>query len=163
MLLLLFIPPQEIATISEVGRDIQAYPEMFISNQAAHRFAGYLAAQKERMLGLRSQRTNRPELVDVHGFDTKFAYHAVRLGLQGVELMSTGRVALPMPEPDRTWLTDLRKGKHTKEEALERTDDLHDRLQQLASVSAWPDRVDMKAVDEWLVNTHHGWWRGEFR
>ncbi|NIL86491.1 hypothetical protein RhoFasGS6_03895 [Rhodococcus fascians] len=163
VLLLLFIPPQEIVTISDVGRDIQAHPERFISNQAAHRFAGYLTAQKERMLGQRSQRTNRPELVDVHGFDTKFAYHAVRLGLQGVELMTTGRITLPVPEPDRTWLTELRKGQHTKEEALERMDDLRARLQQLASVSAWPDRVDMKAVDEWLVNTYHGWWRGEFR
>lgn len=44
--------------------------------------------------------TNRPELVAEHGYDTKFAMHALRLGAQGVELLTTGRITLPVPVPD---------------------------------------------------------------
>jgi hypothetical protein len=39
----------------------------------------------------------RPELVEKHGYDTKFAAHMVRLGYQGVELLETGRFTLPLP------------------------------------------------------------------
>jgi uncharacterized protein len=34
--------------------------------------------------------TSRPELIAVHGYDTKYAMHALRLGLQGIELLTTG-------------------------------------------------------------------------
>jgi hypothetical protein len=35
--------------------------------------------------------------VAVHGYDTKYAMHVLRLGLQGVELLTTGRFTLPVP------------------------------------------------------------------
>jgi hypothetical protein len=49
------------------------------------------------MTGQPGAHTNRPELVAVHGYDTKYAMHALRLGLQGIELLSTGRITLPVP------------------------------------------------------------------
>jgi hypothetical protein len=53
------------------------------------------------MTGQAAAYTNRPELVAVHGYDTKYAMHALRLGLQGVELLSSGKITFPVPEPDR--------------------------------------------------------------
>lgn len=41
-------------------------------------------------------RVTRTELIKRHGYDTKFAMHAVRLGFQGVEYLKTGRLTLPM-------------------------------------------------------------------
>jgi hypothetical protein len=41
-------------------------------------------------------RVTRTELIKRHGYDTKFAMHAVRLGYQGVEYLKTGRLTLPM-------------------------------------------------------------------
>ncbi|WP_280470988.1 DNA polymerase beta superfamily protein [Nocardia cyriacigeorgica] len=158
ILLLMFIPPQELVTINDVGRDIQDHPERFLSRDVAKRFGGYLVAQKRRMLGHRSQRTNRPELVAVHGFDTKFAYHMVRLGLQGVELLTTGRITLPIPEPDRTWLRELRHGQHTKQEALDRADDLLAQLDRLSETADLPARPDRAAIDRWLTTTYRNWW-----
>ena len=49
------------------------------------------------MTGQAGAHTNRPELVAVHGYDTKYAMHALRLGLQGIELLTTGRITLPVP------------------------------------------------------------------
>ena len=60
------------------------------------------------MTGEPGAHTNRPELVAVHGYDTKYAMHALRLGLQGVELLTTGRITLPVP--DRTAATCVRSG-----------------------------------------------------
>ncbi len=43
---------------------------------------GYLQSQRDAMTGAVGAHTNRPELVAVHGYDTKFAMHALRLGVQ---------------------------------------------------------------------------------
>lgn len=159
VLLLMFIPPHELVHNTPVGEDLQAHPERFLSREAAMRFAGYMKSQREQMLGLRGKRhTNRPELVDVYGFDTKFAYHMVRLGIQGVELLTTGRITLPMPPTERAWLTELREGKHTKEEALQRAADLEQQLLHLGDHADLPKRAPRTQIDRWLVETYQQWW-----
>lgn len=160
VLLLLFAPAHEIVEIAWPGTELQAHPELFLSKDCGRRFIGYLDAQRDRMLGLRSPRTNRPELVDVCGFDTKFAYHAVRLGIQGVELMTTGRITLPVPEPSRSWLLDLRLGKFDEKAALERIAALRDELSHLTATAALPDTCDYGPLNRWLVDTHQRWWSG---
>jgi hypothetical protein len=82
----------------------QTAPHRFVSRLAAARFLGYLRAHKAAMTGSAGTHANRPELVAVHRYDTKYAMHALRLGLQGVELATTGRITLPVPEPDRDWV-----------------------------------------------------------
>lgn len=101
--------------------------------------------------------TRRNGHVAMHG-NTKFAYHMVRLGLQGVELLTTGRITLPIPEPDRTWLQELRRGEHTKEEALDRAADLLDQLNQLAESADLPAQPDRTEIDRWLTDTYVSWW-----
>lgn len=159
VLLLLFLPEHELVSTSWVGEDLQAQPERYISRQAGRRFIGYLDSQRDQMLGKRGRRhTNRPELVDVYGFDTKFAYHAVRLGIQGVELLTHGRITLPIPEPDRTWLRELRRGEHTQVEALDRMADLRAQLVTLSDSSTWPKQPEHLAIDRWLTETYQQWW-----
>jgi hypothetical protein len=65
--------------------------------------------------------------------------HLVRLGVQGVELLETGRVSLPVAEPWLSWLRDLRQGKKAREEALEAAESLERRLDELvrAYLRAW--------------------------
>lgn len=162
ILLLMFLPDQEIVTRNHVGDDILAHPERFLSRQAGYRFMGYLDSQRSRLLGEKSQRTNRPELVNVYGFDTKFAYHAVRLGIQGVELLTSGRITLPMPEPERTWLTELRMGLHPLDEALDRMSALRAELERLTTeTSPLPDEPDRDQIDRWLIDTYRQWWAME--
>lgn len=115
ILLPLFAPPEHLVAITPPGDELRERSRMIVSRRAGHRFLGYLRAQRERLLGLRGSRhTNRPELVEVYGFDTKFAMHMVRLGVQGVELLETGRISLPLREPWLSWLRDLRQGGHGK-------------------------------------------------
>lgn len=95
VLLPLFVPDSEIVTLTELGKDLRSRADMVVSRQAGHRFRGYLEAQRARLLGVGGGRhTNRPELIEAHGFDTKFAAHMVRLGIQ-----CPG--SLPRPAPHR--------------------------------------------------------------
>lgn len=160
VLLMLFIPEQEIVEIGWPGRELQANTDLFLSCDAGNRFIGYLDAQRDRMLGLRSQRTNRPELVDVYGFDTKFAYHAVRLGLQGVELLSTGRITLPIPEPSRSWLYDIRIGEVAQHEVLAAVEFLREQLVKLTATANLPEKPDPDRLNNWLIDVHMRWWDG---
>ena len=99
VLLLLFVPDQEVVFRNEVGAELVDNAHRFVSRLAADRFLGYLQGQKAAMLGEKGAHTNRPELVALHGYDSKYAMHALRLGYQGVELLTTGRITLPVPEP----------------------------------------------------------------
>ncbi|SIO90230.1 DNA polymerase beta superfamily protein [Nocardiopsis sp. JB363] len=159
VLLPLFVPESEIVTITDIGHDLRANAHRFLSRKAGERFLGYLRAQRERMDGVRGgKHTNRPELVERHGFDTKYAYHMVRLGVQGVELLSTGRITLPMPEPDRSWLLALRRGEYTRAQALDRTGALEERLADLCRASPLPESPDIEWADQWLSDTYRRHW-----
>ena len=68
---------------------------MFLSRRAGARLRGYLESQRRGLLGLRSGGTRNQGRRDIrarYGFDSEFAAHMVRLGIQGVELLSTGTV-----------------------------------------------------------------------
>ena len=130
ILLPLFVPDEEIITVTEAGRELRAMAPSIISRQAGRRFAGYLEAQRRSLLSHegKGRDVTRPELIEAYGFDTKYCGHMVRLGLQGVELLETGRISLPVPEPHRTWIRELRLGQHTMSEALELAEDLERRI-----------------------------------
>ncbi|MFC4531034.1 DNA polymerase beta superfamily protein [Sphaerisporangium dianthi] len=159
VLLPLFVPPEEIVTITPLGEDLRGHADMILSRRAGDRFLGYLRAQRDRMVEHPDgKRTNRPELIAKYGFDVKYAGHMVRLGVQGVELLETGRITLPMPEPWRAWIVDLRQGAHTRDEALAVAADLEDRLERLIPTCDLPDEPDMGRVNQWLVSAYQSTW-----
>jgi len=74
-------------------------------------FLGYLVAQKLKMKGERAHIPSvGPELVEKYGYDTKFAMHALRLGYEGIEMMTSGRLTLPVAEPNLSTLRAVRSG-----------------------------------------------------
>jgi hypothetical protein len=87
VLLVLFVPENDVVYRNQAGAELVDNAHRFVSRLAVDRFLGYLEAQKAAMTGEVGAHTNRPELVAVHGYDTKYAMHALRLGLQGVELL----------------------------------------------------------------------------
>ncbi|MCE7007956.1 nucleotidyltransferase domain-containing protein [Kibdelosporangium philippinense] len=159
VLLPLFVPEDEIVEITDLGRELRAKPEIVLSRQAGMRFIGYLRSQRAGMLGNR-RHTNRPELIEKYGFDAKYAMHMVRLGVQGVELLETGKITLPIPEPWLTWLRDLRQGKHTKDEALAAADELEAKLEKLITSSPLPERPDRDLANAWLQQAYQRVWAG---
>jgi hypothetical protein len=156
VLILLFAAP--IAALPE-GRALQAMAPAIVSRQAGPRFLGYLHAQKARLLGERGQKNvRRPELEARYGFDTKYAMHMLRLGHQGVELLSTGRLTLPMAEPTRSYLKGVRVGKVGLPQVLDECAALEARLETLMTTSPLPEQPDRRAVEAWLLDTYWDTW-----
>lgn len=155
----LFVPDDAVLINTAIGRGLRAQPGLFLSRQTANRFLGYMTSQREGMLGLRGGRhTNRPELIALHGFDTKYAYHMIRLGLQGVELLQNGKITLPIPQPWLAILKDLRAGNRDKAWAVQTALELEAQLVALRGSADLPERPDRTAVNRWLIDVYQGAW-----
>lgn len=158
VLIPLFVPDGEVVSATGLGRELRQQPDMIVSRLAAPKFMGYLQSQRARLLGLKSQRTNRPELVEKYGYDVKFAAHMVRLGVQGVELLDTGRITLPIPEPWLTYLRDIRLGNVTKDDVLATASEMESLLGGLVEKSPLPAEPDRARANAWLVKAYQTQW-----
>lgn len=159
ILLLLFVPDELVLVETELGRRLRRLRSSLLSRRAGRGYLGYLHGQKERLLGSRGQRNvNRPELVAAHGYDTKYAMHAVRLGHQGVELLRTGGLTLPMPEPDRSRVMAIRTGERSFEEAIAEIERVERELAAALAESPLPNEPDRTAVDTYLVDAYRTAW-----
>jgi predicted nucleotidyltransferase len=159
ILLLLFVPEELTLTETELGRELRELRPALLSRQAGRGYLGYLRGQKERLLGTRGQkRVNRPELVQAHGFDTKYAMHAARLGYQGIELLETGRLTLPMPEPARSRVMAIRSGERAFEEAIAEIEEVEALLAEALERTELPPDPDRTAVNRFLVEAYRRAW-----
>jgi len=158
VLLPLFVPDDEVVFVSEAGAELRDNAARFVSRLAANRFLGYLKAQRAAITGEKSAHTNRPELVAAHGYDVKFAMHALRLGIQGEELLRTGRITLPVPGPSRAYLRAVRRGEVPLAEVLAAIDGYETSLARLHDSATVPAQPDRAWVDTWLHRSHLNYW-----
>ena len=143
------------------GADLRANKDMFITRSAGRKFLGYLHGQRQRYLDPSrqdSKHASRPELIEQFGWDTKTGYHAMRLAIQGRELMRTGRINLPMLEPHREYLLAIRNGEYSKETVTTELDAYVFLLEQSIINSDWPDKPDTERINNWLTTTYLKWW-----
>lgn len=136
------------------------WPEMQIrlrgivlSDRCRDAFLGYMKGQRIKLERDRGQRT---ELKEQFGYDTKFAAHMIRLGIQGVEVLTTGQMSLPMASGSRQLCRDIRQGRYTEPEVLEMANELEEKLKTVPSVL--PPTVDRVKVNNFLVDTYTEWW-----
>ncbi len=123
------------------------------SKRAAGAYLGYMEQQLRRWRGERGQKNvSRPELVSAHGFDTKYAAHAVRLAIQGIEYLTTGSITLPMAEPEAERIRTLRAGGMSETTALEWAEFLHGKLEATARASTLAEEPDRDAIGRFLVD-----------
>src|SRR4051794_1707297 len=159
ILLLLFVPAELVVVETELGRELRELRPALLSAHAGRGYLGYLRGQKERLLGTRGQRrVNRPELVEAHGYDTKYAMHAARLGYQGLELLTNGRLTLPMPEPERSRVMAIRTGARSFDEAIVEIERVEARLAAAVEGTSLPREPDRVAVDRFLVDAYRCSW-----
>ena len=159
ILLLLFTPDDQLVHCDRFGSELRALAPSIISRRVQGPYLGYLQAQKQRLTGERGQKNiHRPELEEMYGFDTKYAMHMLRLGFQGVELLTTGRLSLPMREPERSFLLDVRRGKISQQECLTRAGELEQELSDLATASPLPEEPEEARVEEWVLDAYRKRW-----
>lgn len=160
ILLALFVPDEHVREITPEGEALRALAPAVVSKAAYMPYRGYMRQQHERLLGLRGQRNvTRPELVEAYGYDTKYAAHVVRLGLQGEELLLTGRISLPMRDADRALAVKVRTGGFSLAEVSVQIIDAERRLDAAFAASPLPERPDAQRVERWMLGAYLEHWK----
>lgn len=153
ILVLLHHPSPTVQT--HYGEELQDNYWRFNSKHAIRAFLGYMTQQRQRLVGERGQRNvNRPELVEKYGYDTKYAMHMIRLGLQGNELAETGKLSLPMRSTDVDYLLQIRKGEISLDRVLTTAGELEAMLELQLHTDIFPDDSDREWADEFLCRTY---------
>ena len=162
VLTLLYAPDDSVLIRTPLGDELRALAPQIVSDQAGWRFLGYLDGQRERMVGGGNQARvpNRPELIEAHGYDTKYASHALRLGLQGIEIAQTGQLALPLSGEPLAMCMAVKRGLVDFTEALAHVDRVRARL--FDAMENGPrvlrPEPDMRIVNGWMIRAHQEHW-----
>lgn len=155
---LLFV--KDCVAVDSRGRQLQDMSPHIISRVAGKRYLGYMESQRQRLLGERGQKkVNRPELEEKYGFDTKYAMHILRLGFQGVELLTTGRISLPMRESERVFVRAVREGQVPLHDVLQKAGDLERELKDLLDTSTLAEEPNRELVQDWMLNMYWQTWK----
>lgn len=158
VLLLFFVRGDDVLERTELGVRLQALAPAFLSRRTGRAFLGYLDAQARSLRGERHATRTR-ELSTLHGYDTKFAMHALRIGHQGLELLETGQISLPVREPVRGRLREVRAGTPPLADVLVELDDVTRRLTAMTDAVDLPETADHAAIDRFLVEAYGHSWR----
>ncbi len=152
---------------SPAGEELQALGEAFVGRHVIPRYRGYMQSQAERLLGGRGLSGHgrrgggqREELLAVHGYDTKYAMHCARLGFQGIELLTSRRLELPIAGEPAEWLRAVRRGEVSFEQWWERVLHLDAILGAMQDDESVPESCDSARIESWTVATHLELWRG---
>jgi hypothetical protein len=93
---------------------------------------------------------NREELLTKYGYDVKFGSHLIRLMLEGVELLTTGKLEFPLK--DREMLKDIRNGNWTVSRILEYSNELEKEIESLAISSKLPAHPRVEELERFTIN-----------
>lgn len=85
---------------------------------------------------------------------------ALRLAIQGTQLMNHGFIQLPMEAAHRDFLLAVRSGGFTKEQVTVLLDnEFIPTLKNAIEQSTLPDKPDYDVINDWLTETHLRWWQ----
>lgn len=138
---MLWVPNNCILHIDHIGKHIRHNRRHFLSKISYHKFRGYSNAQMKRMLT-----SNRTDLIEKHGYDTKNAYHIVRLLEQCRQILEDG-------DMDITQCSELLKSIRRGEWSMDRLksyinerEKALDRLYETSSIDRFPDEKFLRGV-----------------
>lgn len=147
------------------GKELQGLGEAFIGRHVVPRYRGYMQSQAQRLLGTRGGGHGRrggggrEELVDAHGYDTKYAMHCARLGFQCQELLTTGQLQLPVQGEPADWLRAVRRGEIDLDEWWTTVLRLDEQLAAIEHDDRFRPGPDQKRIEHWSIATRRRIWQ----
>ncbi|WP_311245412.1 MULTISPECIES: DNA polymerase beta superfamily protein [unclassified Microbacterium] len=142
--------PEHYLMRSAAARLLADHRHLFLSKHACFRHAGYARAQRDALLGRTNRRTNRPELILEHGYDSKYAGHLIRLLLAGLTLVRERTFHLPMKPEHVEQLLEIRRGEVNFDDVIAWSEKLEQELSDETEDSDLPDKVDYDAINDLL-------------
>lgn len=142
----------------DFGINTEGFRKAVASKRSGHRFLRYMESQRKSMLSQRSKHVTRTALVAAHGYDTKFAGHVIRLGYQGIEFLNTGKITLPMRDPERQFVVAVRNGEWPMSDVLMLAAELEAKMHTALADSPLPETPDYEALSQWVVMKYQNTW-----
>lgn len=161
-ILAVLFSPEQHAPSNDFAEELLASRSLFCSLSAGYAFRGYAEQQHKRLLGERGQmKVNRPELVNAHGFDTKYAAHVLRLCHQGQRFLETGVMPMPVAGFEADEILAVRRGDRSFDQAVEMIGEARARLSQAIDgfeIAGGPRYPDIARLNDLLLNVHEAAW-----
>lgn len=159
VLLPLFAPEDKVIVRTTLGDRLRENAHWFASKRAGKAFLGYMERQRQRMLGQRGK-AGRVRVMPDGGVDWKYAMHMLRLGHQGVEFLTTGRLTVPVPGAVGDYLRAVRRGYVPFDDVIESGEQFEDKVKLLLDgQSPLPDEPAHDEVERFVVGAHLDAWR----
>ena len=153
----LFLPTRCITFHSEVYTRVRECRRWFLHKGCWHRFRGYAHQQMAKLTrGAQRANSKRQETIDKFGFDTKFAYHIVRLILECEQILTTHDLRL---DRDREVYKSIRRGEWSIEKIKNWYDKKEQHLEDLyhkSDLQAYPDNEKLKTLLIECLEIHYG-------
>lgn len=146
---ILFVRPSDYLKVTPLGQKLIDHRHLFLSKLIKKRFGGYAYSQIQKLKNKKSNGTGRRDLIEKHGYDTKFFMHSIRLLTSAIEILETGDFSTF--RPNRELLLDCRNGKYSFEEAIEMVEYYDQQLQVAYEKSDLPEKPDYNKINELLI------------
>jgi predicted nucleotidyltransferase len=151
----LFTPVNCVLHSTRVGDLVRENRRLFLHKGAWAKFKNYAYAQLHK-LSTKVAQGKRAGLVAEHGFDTKFAYHVVRLILEVEQILVGGDIDL---QRDNEQLKAIRRGDWTEDYLCEwfnaKQSELEKRYVE-SQLPAAPDEARIRALLLACLEEHYG-------
>ena len=151
----LFTPVNCILHSTRLGDLVRENRKLFLHKGAWHRFKNYAYAQLHK-LSTKIPQGDRADLVAAQGFDTKFAYHIIRLILEVEQIMLEGDIDL---QRHNEQLKAIRRGDWSESYLRDWFSNKQSELEKIYAESKLPAAPDEERIRSLLLNCledHYG-------
>ena len=95
------------------------------------------------------------------GYDTKFAYHLIRILAEGERILRLGRLDYPITGPEREDIVRVREGEVDYDELMAMYEKYDDMCKVAKEKTYLPSKPDFNWANDWLVETLKEYIRNE--
>lgn len=152
----LFVPDSCICHMTKIGQMVRDNRKKFLCSKAWHTYKGYAYSQLRKLKNKDPNSGKRKELIEKYGFDTKFAYHIVRLIDYAEQILQFGDIDL---QRDSERWKSIRAGEWTLNQIEEHFYSKEKSLQTLYENTKIPHDIQEVEIKELLLNCleqHYG-------
>ncbi len=153
----LFTHETMVQHITQVGQILRDHRKKFLHQGVCDKFKGYAYAQVHKMqTKTPDEGSKRAQVVEKHGYDSKFAYHVVRLLGEAEQILLEGDLDL---QRNREQLKSIRRGEWTMPQILDYFEKKRVDLEGVRAKSSLPAGPDEDAIRSLLLQcleAHYG-------
>ena len=152
---ILFTKEHHIMAIAGAGVELRGSRDLFLTNNIIPRFAGFYHSQRDKMFGAETTDPRKADRILKYGYDTKAAYHSMRLLLELEQLLETGTMDL---EKSKDLLTGIRFGSFSGEDVETMLKMKSDHIDAKKTNSALKPEPNEEYIKQILISILESYW-----